>query len=85
MPSSKKVAWSQLRVGVLVVVAMVILVVLVFLITGSKGLFTKEIDEYLHGANVADALEVEQVFAQDRIEVPAPPAPRGPGGLGRPG
>jgi len=39
MPSPKKVAWSQLRVGVLVVIAMAILVVLVFLITGSKGLF----------------------------------------------
>ena len=48
MPSPKKVAWSQLRVGVLVVIAMVILVVLVFLITGSKGLFTKDTVVYTY-------------------------------------
>ena len=48
MPSPKKVAWSQLRVGVLVVVAMAILVVLIFLITGSKGLFTKDTVVYTY-------------------------------------
>ena len=48
MPSPKKVAWSQLRVGVLVVIAMVILVVLIFLITGSKGLFTKDTVVYTY-------------------------------------
>ena len=48
MPSPKKVAWSQLHVGVLVVIAMVILVVLVFLITGSKGLFMKDAVVYTY-------------------------------------
>ena len=48
MPSPKKVAWSQLRVGVLVVIAMVILVVLIFLITGSKGLFLKNAVVYTY-------------------------------------
>jgi phospholipid/cholesterol/gamma-HCH transport system substrate-binding protein len=48
MPTPKKVAWSQLRVGVLVVIAMVILVVLIFLITGSKGLFTKDTVVYTY-------------------------------------
>jgi phospholipid/cholesterol/gamma-HCH transport system substrate-binding protein len=39
MPSAKKVAWAQLRVGVLAIVAMVILAALIFLITGDTSLF----------------------------------------------
>ena len=41
MPQTKKVAWAQLRVGVMAVAAVTILVVLVFLITGRRGLFAK--------------------------------------------
>ena len=43
MPSEKQVKWSQLRVGVTVLVALVTLAVLIFLMTGTTGLFTKRI------------------------------------------
>ena len=43
MPSEKQVKWSQLRVGVTVLVALVTLAVLIFLMTGTTGLFTKKI------------------------------------------
>ena len=44
MPSRKEVQWSQLRVGVLVVVAMAVLVGLIFLMSGSTGgLFAKKL------------------------------------------
>jgi phospholipid/cholesterol/gamma-HCH transport system substrate-binding protein len=42
MPAAKKVAWAQLRVGVMAVGAMIILGVLIFLLTGSKNPFAKE-------------------------------------------
>lgn len=41
MPQTKKLAWSQLRVGMMAIAAIAILVVLVFLVTGRRGLFTK--------------------------------------------
>ena len=37
MPSRKEIQWSQLRVGALVVAAMAVLVVLIFLMSGSSG------------------------------------------------
>ena len=43
MPSEKQVRWSQLRVGITVLVALVTLAVLIFLMTGTTGLFTKKI------------------------------------------
>ena len=43
MPSEKQVKWSQLRVGLTVLVALVTLAVLIFLMTGTTGLFTKKI------------------------------------------
>jgi len=43
VPSEKQVKWSQLRVGVTVLVALVTLAVLIFLMTGTTGLFTKKI------------------------------------------
>ena len=43
MPSQQQVRWSQLRVGITVVVATIILAILIFLMTGSVGLFTKKI------------------------------------------
>lgn len=42
MPSAKRVAWAQLKVGIMVIVSMVILAVLVFLMTGTKSLFSKK-------------------------------------------
>ena len=42
MPSEKQVKWSQLRVGLTVLVALVTLAVLIFVMTGTTGLFTKK-------------------------------------------
>jgi len=43
VPSEKQVRWSQLRVGITVLVALFTLCVLIFLMTGTTGLFTKKI------------------------------------------
>ena len=43
VPSEKQVRWSQLRVGLTVVFATVALAVLIFLMTGTTGLFTKKL------------------------------------------
>jgi phospholipid/cholesterol/gamma-HCH transport system substrate-binding protein len=39
MPDARKVSWSRLRVGIVGLVASIILFVLVFLLTSSKGIF----------------------------------------------
>jgi len=41
MPQRQKLAWAQLRVGIMAVVSLSILVVLVFLLTGRGGIFGK--------------------------------------------
>ena len=43
MPSEKQIRWSELRVGITVLVALVTLAVLIFLMTGTTGLFTRKI------------------------------------------
>jgi phospholipid/cholesterol/gamma-HCH transport system substrate-binding protein len=43
LPSQKQLRWSELKVGVTVIVGSVTLAVLVFLISGTSGLFTKKI------------------------------------------
>jgi phospholipid/cholesterol/gamma-HCH transport system substrate-binding protein len=43
MPSAKRVSWSQLRVGLLAIVAMALLTVLIFLMTSDKSLFQKKV------------------------------------------
>ena len=44
MPSRKEIQWSQLRVGVLVLVATAVLIGLIFLMSGSKGgLFARKL------------------------------------------
>lgn len=42
MPTPSKLSWSQLRVGVMAAVALILLGVLVFYITSSRGFFTRE-------------------------------------------
>jgi len=44
VPSEKQIKWSQLRVGVTVLVALVTLAILIFLMTGTTGLFTKKLN-----------------------------------------
>jgi phospholipid/cholesterol/gamma-HCH transport system substrate-binding protein len=43
LPSQRQLRWSQLRVGLTVLVATITLGILIFLMTGSTGLFTKKI------------------------------------------
>ncbi|MBI4892359.1 MAG: MCE family protein [Acidobacteria bacterium] len=42
MPASHKVAWSQLRVGIMAIVALSVLAVLIFLMTGAENPFEKK-------------------------------------------
>ncbi|HEU0119930.1 MAG TPA: MlaD family protein [Bryobacteraceae bacterium] len=46
MPSAAKVSWAQLRVGILAAISLTILAVLIFLLTGNKNLFAKEVTVY---------------------------------------
>ena len=43
MPSQKQLKWSQLRVGLTVIVASLVLALLLFLMSGTTGLFTRRI------------------------------------------
>jgi phospholipid/cholesterol/gamma-HCH transport system substrate-binding protein len=43
LPSQKQLRWSELKVGITVIVGSVTLAILVFLISGTSGLFTKKI------------------------------------------
>ncbi len=43
MPSPQRVAWAQLRVGVVAVVAMILLAAMVFLVTGKTSFFEKKV------------------------------------------
>ena len=43
MPSQKQLKWSQLRVGITVLISTLTLAVLLFLMSGSSGLFTRRI------------------------------------------
>jgi phospholipid/cholesterol/gamma-HCH transport system substrate-binding protein len=42
VPSEKQVRWSELRVGITVLIALITLACLIFLMTGTTGLFTKK-------------------------------------------
>ncbi len=46
MPSAQKVAWAQLRVGITAVVALCLIGFLVFLMTGTKSVFTSYVPLY---------------------------------------
>jgi len=51
LPSQKQLKWSQLRVGITVIVACAILTVLLFLMSGTTGLFTSQIRLYSYFNN----------------------------------
>ncbi len=53
MPSQKQLKWSQLKVGLTVVAASITLGVLIFLMSGTGGIFTKKIQlkSYFDNAN----------------------------------
>ena len=48
MPSAEKVSWAKLRVGILAMVALTLLFILVFLLTGNKSLFSKDVPIYTY-------------------------------------
>ena len=43
MPSQKQLKWSQLRVGITVIIASLVLALLLFLMSGTGGFFSKRI------------------------------------------
>lgn len=51
MPSQKQLRWSQLRVGITVVVAAVALMLVIFLMSSSTGIFTNKIQLYAYFDN----------------------------------
>ena len=51
MPSEKQLRWSQLRVGLTVLFASITLAVLVFLMTGTTGLFTRKLTLFAYVDN----------------------------------
>jgi phospholipid/cholesterol/gamma-HCH transport system substrate-binding protein len=48
MASQKKVAWAELRVGIMAIVALAILAVLIFLLTGSGDIFRSDATLYTY-------------------------------------
>ena len=46
MPSAEKVSWAKLRVGIVAMVAMALLFIMVFLLTGNKSLFATDVPIY---------------------------------------
>src|SRR5713226_5057588 len=53
MPIQTKAKWSRLRVGILAIVAMAILAVLIFLITGNTHLFESQATVYTYMSDAA--------------------------------
>jgi len=66
VPSRKEIKWSQLRVGALVLSAMVALIVLIFLMSGSTGgLFARKIRLRSYFANAAGIKDGAPVTLED--------------------
>jgi phospholipid/cholesterol/gamma-HCH transport system substrate-binding protein len=53
MPNQKEVRWSQLKVGVVVLAAIVILIALAFLMSNSIGLFSRKLRVHAYFENAA--------------------------------
>jgi phospholipid/cholesterol/gamma-HCH transport system substrate-binding protein len=51
--SQKQLRWSELRVGLTVIFASIVLIILIFLMTGSTGLFTHKITLYSYFDNAS--------------------------------
>ena len=66
MPSQQQLRWSQLRVGVTVIVAVVILAILIFLMNSTGGIFTKKIQLRAYFDN-ASGLREEPVIRLQSI------------------
>ena len=53
MPRTRSLAWSELKIGVLTIVAIVIAAVLIFSLTGTKGFFWQRYTLKTRFTNVA--------------------------------
>src|SRR3954470_24033604 len=53
MPRTRSLAWSELKIGVLTVFALIVLAVTIFLLTGDKGFFWQRYSLKTRFANVA--------------------------------
>lgn len=81
MPSQKQLKWSQLKVGLTVLVASITLAVLILLMSGTGGIFTKKITLYSYFDNAGGLREGAPVRLQgvdignvSKIRVVADPA-----------
>lgn len=68
MPSQKQLKWSQLKVGITVTFASVVLAILLFLMSGTTGLFTKRITLYSYFDN-ASGLRVGAPVRLDGVDI----------------
>src|SRR4051794_26335009 len=82
MADPKKVRWSQLKVGILGIAAFLVLAVLIFLLTSSKGLFQKTatLHTYMDDASgMAEGTAVRlngfSIGTLDKIELTKSPEP----------
>jgi phospholipid/cholesterol/gamma-HCH transport system substrate-binding protein len=57
MPAAKKVAWSQLKVGLMAMIALALLAVLIFLLTGAENPFSDKATLYTYLADSAAMTE----------------------------
>ena len=64
MPSQKQVRWAELRVGITVLVSVVIFAAVVFLMTGTQGLFTRKIHLKVYFENAEGLREGAPVSLQ---------------------
>src|SRR5262245_10595959 len=53
MPSASKTSWAQLRVGITAIVAMALVGVLVYLLTGTQSLFSRDVILYTYFSDAA--------------------------------
>lgn len=53
MPSASKVSWAKLRVGLTAIAAMLLVGVLIYLLTGTKSLFSKQVVLYTYLGDAA--------------------------------
>jgi len=53
MPRTRSLAWSELKIGVLTIVALVLLAITIFMLTGSKGFFWQRYPLKTRFSNVA--------------------------------
>ncbi len=86
MPSQKQLKWSQLRVGITVIIALVTLMVLLFLMSGTAGLLTPRITLHsyfdnaeglrvgapvrLSGVDIGNVTKIQIVSAPDKKLTP---------------